>query len=455
MTPDEVRAVDAASPEPVEVLIERAGAAVARVALAMLGGAYGRWVNVIAGPGKNGADGRAAAAVLEGRGCRTRIFDATTAPPLLPPADLTIDAAFGTGFRGSWKPPQVGLSPVLAVDLPSGVDARCGDVVGECLPADVTVTFQVLKPGHLLGRGRRLAGRLEVVDIGLGIGSSQMGLVEATDVARWWRPRHPDRHKWSRPVRVVAGSPGMTGAATLVATAAQRAGAGIVHVSGIGASITAPLEAVGRKLPESDWAAAVLEDIDRFAALAIGSGIGRDPMIPGELSAVIAGSPVPVVVDGDGLTALAAVGASKARVGRTAAMVLTPHDGEFAQLAKALPGPDRIEAARGCAAEFGAVMLLKGPTTIVADPDGRIGFIAHGTEALATAGSGDVLTGIIAAFLAAGIDPFCAAAGGAWIHAQTSRRLGRVGVVATDIVDLIPAALEALAHESGSSGSGW
>lgn len=247
----------------------------------------------------------------------------------------------------------------------------------------------------------------------------------------------------------------MTGAATLVASAAQRTGAGIVHVSGLGAVIGAPLEAVGRELPVREWASAVLADLDRFASLAIGPGIGRDPMIVDEVAAVIADAPVAVVVDGDGLAAVAAAGASSVLAARTAATVLTPHDGEFALLTGSPPGPDRVEAARRYAAETGVVLLLKGPTTIVATPDGRVGFIAHGTEALATAGSGDVLTGIIAALLAAGLEPFEAAAAGAWIHAETSHRLGHIGTLATEIVELIPTILDGtVVGTVGRGGSG-
>ena len=167
VTPEEMAAIDAAAPEPVEVLIERAGAAVARMARQMLGGTYGRTVNVIAGKGNNGNDGRAAAASLAARGVQIRMFDAADSPSGLPDADLVIDAAYGTGFRGQWRAPRVGKAPVLAVDIPSGVNGLTGEAGRGVLAADRTVTFAALKPGLLIGAGRWLAGDVEVVDIGL------------------------------------------------------------------------------------------------------------------------------------------------------------------------------------------------------------------------------------------------------------------------------------------------
>jgi len=158
VTPEEMRAIDAAAPEPVEVLIDRAGAAVARLAREMMGGTYGRTVNVIAGKGNNGNDGRAAAARLRERGVRVRMFDAADCPPRLPDADLVIDAAYGTGFRGEWRAPRVGRAPVLAVDIPSGVDGLTGEACPGVLAADRTVTFAALKPGLLLGAGLALGG---------------------------------------------------------------------------------------------------------------------------------------------------------------------------------------------------------------------------------------------------------------------------------------------------------
>ena len=167
----------------------------------MLGGAYGRTVNVICGKGNNGADGRVAARHLAARGVKVRIIE-LPCPAVLPPADLVIDAAYGTGFHGTWSPPDVGDTPVLAVDLPSGVDALTGDIAGEVLAATHTVTFAALKPGLLMPPGSVLAGELELADIGLDIGWARANLVQAADVAAWWPERDEYSHKWRSAVRV-------------------------------------------------------------------------------------------------------------------------------------------------------------------------------------------------------------------------------------------------------------
>ena len=307
VTPEEMAAIDAAAPEPVDVLIGRAGAAVARSARQMLGGTYGRVVNVIAGNGNNGADGRVAGELLAAAGVAVRVFEAASSLESLPPADLVVDAAYGTGFHGDWVAPQVGDVRVLAVDIPSGVDGLTGAAVPGTLPAATTVTFAALKPGHLLGDGKRLAGNVTVADIGLDVSSARAHVVERADVAGWWRPRPADAHKWTRAVRVVAGSPGMTGAASLAAVAAMRAGAGIVWLSTPGdASPRAELvEVVGRPCPADGWGDEVASELKRFGALVIGPGLGLDQTTAADVRTVVAAAPCPVVVDGDGLTALA------------------------------------------------------------------------------------------------------------------------------------------------------
>ncbi|HEX5945938.1 MAG TPA: NAD(P)H-hydrate epimerase, partial [Acidimicrobiales bacterium] len=247
LTPAEMGAVDAAAPEPVDVLIGRASAAVARHALALLGGGYGRRVVVVAGKGNNGNDGRDAAVRLRRRGVRVQMVDAAAAPDVAPTADLVIDAAYGTGFQGTYRPPDPAGAPVLAVDIPSGVDGVTGATAeGGAVRADRTVTFAALKPGLLFHPGRALAGDIHLADIGLDAGDGETGpvaaagsgpaapaagLVGAGDVARWLPPRPVDTHKWRSAVVIAAGSPGMTGAAHLAARAAQRAGAGMVRVA--------------------------------------------------------------------------------------------------------------------------------------------------------------------------------------------------------------------------------
>ena len=440
LTPVEMRAVDAAADESVDVLIERAGAAVARQATRMLGGTYGRVVHVIAGPGNNGADGRAAAARLRARGVTVRTFPADACPDHLPPADLVIDAAYGTGFRATWHPPDVGGTPVLAVDIPSGVDGLTGSVSGEVLSAEVTITFAAAKPGLYLGEGRSLAGEVVVADIGLDTSRATIHRVEAADVAGWLRPRSVTAHKWTNAVRVVAGSPGMTGAAHLVAAAAQRAGAGIVHLSSPGIDGDPPVEVVSRRVPAFDWHTPVLSDLHRFGALVIGPGLGREDYSVPSVTEVVADAVVPVVVDGDGLFALSwnEAGAPVMLRNREVPTLLTPHDGEFTLLTGSHPGADRVLATRRLAADTGAAVLLKGPVTVIAAPDGRVRLVTDGDERLATAGSGDVLSGIVGALIATGIPVFDAAAAAAWIHAAAGRATAPRGAVASDLVTALP-----------------
>ncbi len=450
VTPEQMRAVDAAAPEPVEELIDRAGRAVAREALAMLGGAYGRVVNVIAGGGNNGADGRTAGTYLLRRGVKVRMIDAAMRPPVLPACDLVIDAAYGTGFRGEWVAPDVagpdGRRPlVLAVDIPSGVDALTGAAGAGVLAADRTVTFQAMKPGLIFGAGKRLSGDVVVADIGLDVSSADQHLVDHGDVAQWWPTRASDAHKWNGAVRVVAGSPGMLGAGRLCASAAARTGAGLVTLSSPGADPLARSEIIQRQVPVDGFDVTVLSDLDRFGSLVVGPGLGREEAVLAGARRLIAQAAVPVVVDGDGIFAASwsADGAAPLIRARGLPTVITPHDGEFALLEGSVPGVDRVAAARSLATKLDCTVLLKGPATVVATPTGSVFVIDHGDERLATAGSGDVLAGMIAALLAAEVPPDRAAAAAAWVHADAARRGPRRGLLAGDIVDLIPTALSA------------
>ena len=445
VTPAEMGEIDAAAAEAVDVLVGRAGAAVARGARGMLGGTYGRVVNVIAGKGNNGADGRVAGRLLAEAGVTVRVFDAATCPEL-PPADLVIDAAYGTGFHGAWTAPRVGATPVLAVDIPSGVDGLTGDAVDGALKAAATVTFAALKPGLLIGAGKGLAGEVTVADIGLDVSSARAHAVERSDIASWWRPRPADANKWTRSVRVVAGSPGMTGAASLVSAAAMRAGSGIVWLTTPGAAHPGAqlVEVVGKPAAATGWGADVLADLSRFGAVVIGPGLGLAPATVDEARKVIAGAPCPIVVDGDGLTAIATAqgGAAAALRERHAATVLTPHDGEFARLSDGPPAADRFAAVRRLAATTGATVVLKGPTTLVAEPSGSVLAVTAGDQRLATAGTGDVLAGTIGALLASGMAGREAAAAGTWLHAMAASLLPAAGLVASDVVAAIPRAIE-------------
>lgn len=446
VTPEEMGAIDRAAPEPVEVLIERAGWAVARAALDLLGGAYGRRVVVLAGKGNNGNDGRAAALVLRARGVRVSVVDALTHPEHLPRCDLVIDAAFGTGFRGTYRAPT--LEPgqrVLAVDIPSGVSGLTGQASERVLAAERTVTFAALKPGLLLEPGASYAGELELADIGLDTSSASMHLVEPADVAAWVPRRDPSTHKWRAAVCVIGGSPGLEGAAVLTSRAALRAGAGYVRWASPGAvpGGVKPVEVVGVELPAQGWSQSVLADHRRFQALVIGNGLGLDEAHRDEVRAVVAQRDVPVVVDADAITLL---GSSAVEVAGPTT-VFTPHDGEFARLAGNPPGPDRIASARALAAQLGAVVLLKGPLTIVAAPDGRVLLAATGDARLATLGTGDVLAGVVGAFCAVGLDAFRAAAAAAFIHGQAGDLGWRRGLVAGDLVEHLPEVLERYATD--------
>ena len=446
VTPEEMAAVDRAAPEPVEVLIGRAGAAVARRAAALLGGTVGRRVVVAAGKGNNGNDGRDAARRLRRRGARVEVVDVADAPPVLPDADLVVDAAFGTGFRGTYDAPDPSGTPVLAVDVPSGVDGLTGEPGGRVLSAAATVTFAALKPGLVLEPGASLAGDVEVADIGLDVTSARVHLVEAADVGRWLPERPADAHKWRSACWAVAGSPGMTGAAHLVARAAQRAGAGYVRLSspGIEDDPFRPTEAVGIGLPAAGWDRAVLEgDVERFAAVVVGPGLGLADETTVAVRSLVRALPVPVVVDGDGLTALG-TDAAEVLGDRTAPTILTPHDGEYARLTGAPPAADRLASARELASATGAVVLLKGPATVVADPDGGVLVSDAGDARLATAGTGDVLSGVIGGLCASGVEPFHAAAAGAFIHGRCGAVGWARGLVAGDLVDHLPRVLTEL-----------
>jgi len=444
VTPAEMAAIDRCAPEPVDVLIGRAGSAVARAAIRMMGGTYGRRVVVVAGKGNNGNDGRNAAVKLRARGVRVIVIDAASAPETLPECDLVIDAAYGTGFAGTYDAPApCAGSLVLAVDIPSGVDGLTGIAAGRVLPADETVTFAALKPGLLFADGIALSGRCRVADIGLPVEgrSPRADLIGADFVGRWLPDRLLHANKWESAVWIVAGSPGMGGAAALCSAAAARAGAGYVRISTPGgAAADLPLESVRVDVPAAGWAPDVVAGLGRFGALVIGNGLGTTDEARDNIRQVVAaaaGRGLPTVVDADGLTALG-VEASRF-VGPST--VLTPHDREYARLAGHAPGPDRIAAARELAATTGAVVLLKGGATVIASPDGDVLVSAEGDQRLATAGTGDVLAGIIGALLACGVDPFRAAASGAFIHGRAAALGWERGLVASDISGHVPEVL--------------
>ena len=442
LTVAEMAAVDEEARRTValEVLIERAGRAVAREARRMLGGTYGRRVVVIAGKGHNGDDGRVAARVLGQAGVHVRVIDAAEAPPALPPCDLVIDAAYGTGFRGEYQAPVPPAgAQVLAVDIPSGVAGDTGEATAGAVRAEVTVTFAALKPGLLLGEGRSRAGTVRLADIGLDTSGATAHRVEAADLAAL--PERPaEAHKWQTALSLVAGSPGMMGAALLASRAAMRAGAGMVRlgVPGVEARDLPASEVVAQVLPAEGWDGAVLDGLDRCRSMAIGPGLGRAEATGAAVRRAVAAAGRPVVVDADGLFALGdKAQARDVLAGRSQLAVLTPHEGEYARLAGAPVGPDRLADVRSLARFVNAAVLLKGSTTVIAEPGGAVLLATSGSPQLATAGTGDVLTGVLGAFLARQVTPLLAAGLAAQAHGAAARLGPAEGLVAGDLIDLL------------------
>jgi NAD(P)H-hydrate epimerase len=342
------------------------------------------------------------------------------------------------------------------VDIPSGVDGATGAVPGVAIRAELTVTFGAAKIGTALLPGAELAGAIRVVDIGFDEDAMapKAWLTEPDDVAAVLPARPLDGHKkMSGTLVVVAGSRAMTGAARLVARAAMRAGAGYVVVA-LPSSIlpvvqTVLTEAVFLPLPETDAGSIAPEAVEAVVhaasdahAVAIGPGLTRHPATASFVREVVRTSPAPLVVDADALNAFEADATSLAD--RKADAVLTPHGGELARLLGREPSVDRLADARGLAEQTRAVALVKGTRTVVVEPDGSARVNPTGSTALATAGTGDVLTGTIGGLLARGIDPFAAAWAGAFLHGlaglAAAERTGD-GTVAADVADRLPDAI--------------
>ena len=454
LTAEQMRAADAAALDEVvdsQVFIRRAGYAAAVVAKKMINGAYGRRVVVIAGKGHNGDDGRVAGQWLSEWGASVHYVSAEHAgAEFIDPrsADLVIDAAYGIGFRGTWTPPIVMDVPVLAIDIPSGLDATTGVVEGGILVADRTITFAAVKTGMLFADGPSVCGEIDVVDVGIDPPADlDTHLVDAHDVARWLPVRDRSAHKWNHAVRVIAGSPGMGGAASLVAAAAMRAGASMVHLSwrGTSESVMPPTEVVGHVLPHQNWTQYVQQDLSRFASLVIGPGLGRGDDIGVEVRSLLTACNVPVVLDGDGLVACVDPnGGHSALLSRHVPTILTPHDGEFVMLGGDAHSPHRLEATRALAEATQCVVVRKGPTTIVSHPSGEVFLSVSGDERLATAGTGDVLAGVIGAFVARGLDPFLAAVAGVHVHGLAGSATDGEGLIARDVVSALPEVLTQL-----------
>ncbi|MEO1309733.1 MAG: NAD(P)H-hydrate dehydratase [Pseudomonadota bacterium] len=473
------------------LLMERAGRAVAGAAARMRAPGDGRPVVVLAGPGANGGDGFAAARLLAEEGAPVRLAllgdrsqltgDAAVMadlfqgdvrafdPSVLDGAGLVVDAIFGAGLNRSVGGRAREMieaiarsgAPVLAVDVPSGLDGDTGLVRGACAPATRTVTFVRPKPGHYLYPGRGLCGGLEVADIGApdAVVDAVRSLLRLNGPGAFQnvlREPRVDQHKYDRGwAAVVSGGLGRTGAARLAAVAAARSGIGAVTVLGPADAVpelAAHLTSVMiREIAAPADVASFLAD-RRLGSVVVGPGCGVGPETAALAAAALA-SGKKTVIDADALTSFAADPDDlfSRTAGRRA--VMTPHLGEFARLFPDLdPGEiGALAAAREAAARAGCVLLLKGPTSVVAGPDGRAVLNVNAGPGLATAGSGDVLAGLIAAVMARAPDAGAveAAAAGAWIHGEMGR-LADEDFIAEDLPVLAPrawrAARDALAN---------
>jgi len=429
-TPAEMRAAEEG--HDVGELMERAGRAVAEEIVQHYPEA--RSFAGVFGGGANGGDGRIAAELLRANGWEEVSVDR---------ADVVIDALFGTGFTGEPRPDAAQKiravndsgTAVVAVDIPSGVDASTGEIPGESVRADLTVTFHGPKVGHRIAPGRFRCGELVIADIGLEPAETEHALA-TPEILELVPRRTPGDTKYTAgSVLVVGGSPGMTGAVRLTAEAAFRADAGYVVVAAPDESLpmieTTLLEAVKRPLEE------VWDAVERAGALAVGPGLGRGRK---ELvRRMLAETQLPAVVDADGLWELEPFE-------RDAPTVLTPHSGELGRLLgeeATWVDTHRLEALGLGVERFNCTVLLKGEGTLVGTP-GEGALVCGGFPSLATAGTGDVLTGVIGAFLAKGMDAHLAAAAGAVAHTQAAVMAPyRAGLVASDLLRVLPRVLDA------------
>jgi hydroxyethylthiazole kinase-like uncharacterized protein yjeF len=425
----EMRAADAAAVarRGRDALVRDAGTAVALCASRLLGRCYARRIAVIAGPGLNGADGRVAAAWLRSRGARVEVLPYDNAPATIEGYDLVIDAAFGTGASRPYAAPGVALGTmVLAVDLPSGVNTDTGALLGEPLRATATIALGAYKPAHFTGPAAELAGELHFAGLGI-VSSSNDGLMDDDDLAAFVAFKVND-HKWEHALQAFVGSTLMPGAAELSLRGALAGGASMIrlHTRGeVASQVRVPPEIVHIRDATVD---------PRCKAVIAGPGLGPDA--PTWLREGLTGATCPVVLDADGL--------DRAFIDECAphdgTWILTPHAGEFERLSGHPVGDDLFDDVRQLAAATGCVVLLKGPRTVIAHPTGAVRVVNSGTAALATAGTGDVLSGLIGATVARGHAPFEAAALAAHLHGRAGAALApyaSASEVATSIRSLV------------------
>lgn len=431
----------------------------------LLGRVYGARVVLLVGGGNNGGDALFAGARLAGRGAQVtalvvdpaRVHGAGLAaliaaggrvagpdPALLVDADLVVDGLLGLGGRGGLRGVALVLAQAardrftVAVDLPSGVDADTGVAGDPAIRADVTVTFGALKPGVLVADGAELAGEVHLVDLGLSLPEAQAWVLEAADVRGMLPQPGSADDKYTRGVvGILAGSAQYPGAGVLATGAALHGGAGMVRYLGL-----APAE-IRARYPEVVVHPDARPSDVRVQAWVVGPGLGTDEAALALLTEVLA-TDVPVLVDADAITLLS--GAPELVRDRRAQTVLTPHDREFERLFGAV-GADRLAAVRRAAADLDATVLLKGNATVIAEPDGRAYVNRTGTPWLATAGSGDVLSGLIGSLLAAGLPVGLAAAAGAYLHGVAGQRAAAAGPTsASDILTELRSAIGSVTH---------
>jgi ADP-dependent NAD(P)H-hydrate dehydratase / NAD(P)H-hydrate epimerase len=476
-------------------LMERAGSGLAKL---VNDRAPGGPVAVVCGKGNNGGDGYVAARFLRERGRPVRVltlvdpdelqgdaranFERLPGPPPEPfageglqGAATIVDAVLGTGFSGTPREPAAraieaingaaeqgpahAAVEVIACDVPSGVNGSSGEVEGAAVRATATATFHASKPGLWIAPGKDHAGEVRTVDIGIppgGPGEVSIGLINPEVVEAIPRRGRESTKFAAGSVLVCGGSTGLTGAPSMASESAMRAGAGYVTALVPGSLnpifearllevMTVPLPDEGGSLTPQALDV-VIERCQRADALVLGPGFGRhDEAL--ELARQIArDAPVPLLLDADGLNAHA--GSMQTLAQREAAAVLTPHAGELARLLETDSGAvaaKRLESVRRAASAAGSVVLLKGDDTLVAGPGGRVAVNRGGASALATAGTGDVLSGVIGAFLGKRMDAFEAACAGVLVHARAgqlaARELGPEGVIASDVIERLPAAL--------------
>ncbi|QXE91099.1 NAD(P)H-hydrate dehydratase [Geomonas subterranea] len=484
-------------------LMERAGRSCADVIEEAFGEREARRAVIVAGKGNNGGDGFVISRLLAERGWEApvlllaapeavsgdaaanlaRLAPATVkslpqgvagAETLLKSATVIVDALLGTGMNSEVSGiygeaidliNAAGV-PVVSVDIPSGVDSASGKVLGRAVRADITVTFALAKLGNILYPGAGLCGRLVVADIGMPdavvAGAEGAEYVDAAAAAALFRPRSATAHKGSGGhCLIVAGSTGKTGAAAMAANSAQRSGAGLVTLA-VPAALNPVLEQKTTEVmtiptgPEGAGylRAGSLAEILAAAAVrdvvALGPGIGTAPSTVYLVHSLLAALDKPLVLDADGLNAVAH-NPELLLAGSGRVTVLTPHPGEMARLAGcSIPEveADRIGCARAFAAKYRVHLILKGARSVIAAPDGSVAINGSGNPGMASGGMGDVLTGVVAAFLGQGYPPFAACQLGAFVHGHAAdllvERLGTQGLNASDVQEMLPVALASL-----------